>query len=158
MKSIRFFVPGKPEPQGSKKAFVMKIEGRPGTCAKDYRAIIVDDNPEGKKWKKTVALMARTVHTGAPLAGPLQLDIVFTVERPQGHFGTGKNAGNVKTSAPEFPEVRPDVLKLSRAVEDSLTGILYQDDAQIVAEHIFKVYGPKPGALVEIAPFVESLF
>lgn len=158
MTTIRFFAAGKPEPQGSKKAFVMKIEGRPGTSAKDYRAIIVDDNPEGKKWKKIVATTARMVHTGAPITGPLQIDITFTVERPQGHFGTGKNAGNVKGSAPEFPEVRPDVLKLARAVEDSLTGLIYEDDAQIVAEHIFKVYGPKPGALVEVGPFIESLF
>lgn len=158
MTTIRFFAPGKAEPAGSKKAFVMKIKDRPGTSVKDYRAIVTDDNPEGERWKKIVALYARTVHTGKPLEGPLQLDVTFTLERPQGHFGTGKNAGNVKDSAPECPIVRPDTTKLLRCLEDGLTGILWIDDAQIVRQIITKQYGPKPGALVEVGPFIETLF
>lgn len=179
MNSIRFFAPGKAEPAGSKKSFTMRSERAAflkgatresiRTMTPDQidlllhpeklcRSIVTDDNPEGEKWKKIVAAYARTVHTGAPLSGPLQLDVTFTLERPQGHFGSGKNAGNVKDSAPEFPIVRPDTTKLLRCLEDGLTGVLWIDDAQIVRQVVSKEYGPKPGALVHIAPYVESLF
>lgn len=158
MGMIRFTAIGKPEPAGSKKCFVMKIAGRPGTSPKDFRGIITDDNPKGEAWKKIVAASARQVHMGPPLDGPLQMDVTFTLERPQGHFGSGKNAGQVKSSAPEHHTTRPDTTKLLRCLEDALTSIIYYDDGQIVAQHVFKVYGPTPGALVEIAPFVESLF
>jgi Holliday junction resolvase RusA-like endonuclease len=36
---------------------------------------------------------------------------------------------------------RPDVLKLARAAEDALTGIVWRDDSQIVHETLAKVYG-----------------
>lgn len=155
---ITFFVPGKAETAGSKKSFVMKIKDRPGTSARDYRAIVTDDNPKGEKWKKIVVYCARQVHTGPPLTGPLQLDVTFTLERPQGHLGTGKNDGKVKESAPEYPTSRPDTTKLLRCLEDGLTGVLWIDDAQIVHQVVSKEYGPKPGARVSVAPFVESLF
>jgi Holliday junction resolvase RusA-like endonuclease len=156
--TITFHAAGKPQTAGSKKAFIIPIPGRPGTSAKDYRAIITDDNPEGEKWKKIVVSYARAVHTGPPLEGPLQLDVIFTLERPKGHFGTGKNDGEVKRSAPEFPTTRPDTTKLLRCLEDGLTGILWTDDSQIVAQHVFKVYGTRQGAQVSVAPYIESLF
>lgn len=156
--TIRFTALGIPQTAGSKKGFVIKIKDRPGTSARDYRAVITDDNEKGDAWKEIVAASARQVHTGPPLDGPLQMDVTFTLERPQGHFGSGKNAGQVKSSAPEHHTTRPDSTKLLRCLEDALTGIIYADDGQIVAQHVFKVYGSTPGALVEIAPFVESLF
>ena len=61
--------------------------------------------------------------------------------RPSNHFGTGKNAGVRKDSAPYFPIVRPDVLKIARGIEDALTGVIYRDDSQIVDEHLMKRYG-----------------
>jgi Holliday junction resolvase RusA-like endonuclease len=33
------------------------------------------------------------------------------------------------------------VLKLARAVEDALTGVVWRDDAEIVAEGLAKLYG-----------------
>jgi Holliday junction resolvase RusA-like endonuclease len=45
---------------------------------------------------------------------------VFYLPRPGGHFGTGRNAGLVKNSAPLWPAVKPDLDKLERAVFDSL--------------------------------------
>lgn len=179
MTSIRFFASGTPQPAGSKKAFVMRTaaaEFLKGATPQSIRtmainlldlllkpeklcrAIVTDDNPKGEAWKKIVAASARMVHTGAPLSGPLQMDVTFTIERPQGHFGTGKNAGTIKDSAPEHHITRPDTTKLLRCLEDALTSICYHDDGQIVLQIIRKEYGPKPGALVEIAPLVDTLF
>lgn len=155
--TISFFAAGTPQTAGSKKCFVMKIKGKPGTSARDYRGVITDDNEKGDQWKKIVAAECRRVHTGPPLDGPLQMDVTFILERPQGHFGTGKNEGQVKSSAPEHHITRPDASKLLRCLEDALTSVAYHDDGQVVAHHTFKEYGPTPGAKVEIAPFNPAL-
>lgn len=132
---IQFTVYGKPEPAGSKRAFVV-----PGTS----RATVTDDNPKSRDWKNAVASAAVEYCCGSVMelmAGPLIAEFTFYLPRPKGHYGSGKNAMQVKASAPAFPETKPDVLKLSRAVEDALTGIIWRDDAQIVSEKIVKRYG-----------------
>ena len=57
--------------------------------------------------------------------------------RPKGHFGKR----GLLPSAPIAPIVKPDLLKLARAVEDALSGLVYKDDAQIVREILDKHYG-----------------
>jgi Holliday junction resolvase RusA-like endonuclease len=56
----------------------------------------------------------------------------------------------LKGSAPEWPVARPDALKLARAAEDALTGIVWADDAQIVVERLGKVFGPREGCRVRV--------
>lgn len=80
----------------------------------------------------------------APLMdGPLRLALTFFRPRPKGHYGTGRNAGVLKDSAPDFPTTKPDGLKLARSVEDALTGVVYLDDALIVEGVQRKRYGPR---------------
>lgn len=129
--SVQFFVPGKPEPAGSKRAFVPKGWTRP---------VITDANKKSKPWKDTVTNIALQNYRGELMTGPLRVTFKFQVWRPQGHYGTGKNGGIVKRSSPLHPAVKPDVLKLARGVEDALTSIIWKDDAQIVDEHILKEY------------------
>ena len=43
------------------------------------------------------------------------------------------------------------MLKLARAVEDALTGIVWRDDAQIVDEQLSKVYGEPARVEVDVA-------
>lgn len=129
MAELSFEVFGLPKPAGSKRAFV-----------RGGRAIVTDDCAGGRDWKQQVAAAARS-ELGEPLLdGPLELRVVFWLPRPKGHYGTGRNAEQVKASAPDHPAVKPDVLKLARAVEDALTGVLWRDDAQIVSERLHKRY------------------
>lgn len=82
-----------------------------------------------------------------PADGPVRVTFTFHRERPKGHYGTGRNAGVLKASAPRWPVARPDVLKTARAVEDALTSkpgppwAVWADDARIVVELLVKVYG-----------------
>jgi hypothetical protein len=53
--------------------------------------------------------------------------------------------------------VRPDLLKVARAVEDSLSGVAFADDAAIVVEHLVKRYldvdaGEQIGVHISIEP------
>lgn len=130
MSEIRFTVVGRPEPGGSKTAFV--INGR---------AVVSDANKKVKGWRSQVADAASGAYAGPLLDGPLEAEFTFFTPRPKSHYRSGKNAALLKDSAPEHPTTRPDALKLARAVEDALTGVLYRDDSQIVNEHLHKRYG-----------------
>jgi len=121
----RIAVYGTPEPGGSKR----------------WVGRVVDANPRAKGWQANVARAAAEQYTGGLLDGPLAVEMTFYRARPRGHFGTGRNAGSVKASAPVAPITRPDALKLARVVEDALTGVIWRDDSQIVEESLAKRYG-----------------
>jgi Holliday junction resolvase RusA-like endonuclease len=139
--SIKFFVPGIPQPGGSKKAFMNPKTGR---------AVIVDDAKHNRPWRERVAACAADAYDGPPLAGPLMVAMRFVVTRPAGHYGSGRNADTLKSSAPDHPAVKPDVLKLARSTEDALKGIVWRDDSQTVRLVLEKQYGERPGAEIEI--------
>ena len=144
---ISLFVPGRPATAGSKRAFVVnrKRDGKPV-------AVITEDNTRSKDWKGDVKRFAADAYDGPMLGGPLSLTLVFYLERPQFHVGKS----GVRSSAPKHPEVKPDVDKLSRAVMDALTGVLYRDDSQVTSKWVRKRYARKPmqtpGVLIEIGP------
>jgi Holliday junction resolvase RusA-like endonuclease len=75
--------------------------------------------------------------------------IEFRFPRHNSHFGTGKNVGKLKASAPKFVAVKPDVDKLIRAVLDALTDAgVFRDDSRVVQVSATKIYADKPGALI----------
>lgn len=154
MSALTFTVYGHPEPAGSKKAYVPK-----GWT----RAVVTDANPNAKAWKQEIATTAQAVFnrqhgpTGLTehvelLARPFMVDLTFYLARPKGHYGTGRNAGVLKPSAPRYPAVKPDIDKLSRAVLDALTRVLWRDDAQVVQKFASKVYGTPECVIVTVCP------
>lgn len=136
-----FEVLGHPEPAGSKRGFKTKTG----------KVVVAEDNPLSAGWKHEVALAAlaammrlRGNVDGEPptlFDGPLGIAIVFSLQRPKGHFGSGRNAGQLKPSAPPFPIVKPDSTKLLRGVEDAMSGVVWRDDAQVVEQFVSKRYG-----------------
>ncbi len=141
---IEFTVYGKPEPAGSKRAFtVMRKSGKIG-------ATVSEANPKAASWKSLVIDAARKAYSGPLLRGPLKVAMTFVFPRPQGHLGTGRNAGKLKPNAPAFRITRPDVLKLARGTEDALTGIVWADDSQTVRLVLEKRFGGKASAEIRI--------
>lgn len=129
---------GVPHPQGSKSAIV-----------RGGRATIVEGNTNSgrakhKSWREAVAQSARDWQAinGQPLLDePLRLTVVFRLPRPP--------------SIPKrrtMPDRKPDASKLLRAVEDSLTGIIWADDARVCDLHVTKVYATDtaPGCTITI--------
>jgi Holliday junction resolvase RusA-like endonuclease len=140
MTLLTFEVFGTPQPAGSKRAFNWRArDGRSGTS-------IVDANPKAKDWKLQVAAAAGAAYQGELLEGPLAIEFVFELPRPKGHFGKR----GLLVSAPICPTGKPDVLKLARAVEDALSGIVYRDDSQIVDERLVKRYGERARLTVRV--------
>ena len=157
MNPISFFVPGKAATAGSKRAFVLRRKDGSLVKRSDGSPIVnvTEDNKRSKDWKGDVKRFAADFCTGLDLIdGPIELTLTFHIARPQSHFRTGKNSALLKTDAPKYPASKPDALKLARAVEDALTGVLWVDDAQIVTETLKKRYVGgalgQPGVWVEI--------
>jgi len=122
----------------------------------------VDDCTESKSWKAFVHACARqamkakflkVIDANADgLVGltPLRLIARFYKKRPGTHFRTGKFSNLLRDDAPSKPTGKPDVLKLTRAVEDALTGAIYKDDSQICLETSSKEYGSEDRVDIEI--------
>lgn len=134
--TLEFAVLGEARPGGSKRAFVVR-----------GRAVVTDDaGKTGKAWRRDVQLAALEAMRAAGLegqllAGPLAVRITFYRRRPS----------RPKPGARDYPITRPDVLKLARAVEDALTGVVWADDAQVVAEGLGKLYGAPERAEISIS-------
>jgi Holliday junction resolvase RusA-like endonuclease len=91
----------------------------------------VYDPGTANEWKHAVAdawrLSSRPV-----LTGPLMVQLWFYFPRPKNHFRTGKNAAQLKDSAPKYHTNKPDLDNLAKAVLDELTRIgAWKDDAAV---------------------------
>ena len=75
-----------------------------------------------------------------PDDSPLHLTCTFCYERPKSHFGTGRNAGKLKDSAPSFPIGPADVDNLVKLLMESLQGNAFRNDSRIVRVSASKVY------------------
>jgi Holliday junction resolvase RusA-like endonuclease len=137
MTELAFTVYGAAQPAGSKTV------GR----TKAGATFVRDSAKRGTPWRRQVAQVAGEAVNGSGLMdGPLELSVIFTVPRPKSHYG----ARGLRPSAPEYPTVRPDVTKLLRALEDACTGIVWRDDAQVIAQHAYKEYGEPARAEVKV--------
>ena len=140
---ISFFVPGIAKPAGSKRGFPIK-DKRTGKT----RVVITDDCKTSGDWKADVKAFAAQAYQGELLTGPIHLSLGFRIGRPKSHFRTGKRSHELRDDAPLWVTKKPDVLKLARAVEDAMTGVVWVDDAQIAVETLSKLYGDTPGVQV----------
>lgn len=128
---VEFFVPGKPQPQGSKTK---------------TRWSMFEDNPNVGPWRERVALVAHEeMKDRVQLVGvPVVIGVEFIMPRP--------------TSTPKGwtpPALKkPDQDKLIRAIGDALTGIVYKDDSQVTTHLLHKrlaELGEGTGARIHVA-------
>ena len=138
---ITFEVKGRPATAGSKRPII----------AGNGRLRTIDSSGErGKSWRSSLVDKALEFHSGALLDGPLRLTLEFTFSRPKKHFFTGKRSTVLRDDAPSLHTSKPDVTKLTRAVEDALTKVLWIDDAQIAETVQSKRYGVTEGVVVKV--------
>ena len=139
---ISFVVYGTAQPAGSKTV----------GFAKSGKHFVRDSAKGSAEWKRAIAQVAGAKMAGrALLEGPLELDVVFYLPRPKGHYG----ARGLRPSAPRHPTVKPDATKLLRAMEDACTGLVWRDDAQIVKQVVAKSYGEPARVEIAVAPVNE---
>lgn len=129
---MTFTCPGHPVTQGSKRAFVRN--GRP---------IVTEQAGDRLRlWRHVIATSARENATQGPLDGPVKVHLWFRLQRP--------------ASTPKRKRTWPirarsgDVDKLARAALDSLTGVAFHDDAQVVHLVVEKDWADSRGPGVEV--------
>ena len=132
--TITFTTYGTPRPAGSKRGFLNKHSGR--ICMVDA------SGDKGRMWRQDVARAAlEAMHEQADcelLDGPLELVLTLHMPRPKHHYRSGGRI--LKDTAPKWHTNKPDSTKLLRAVEDAMTGIVWNDDSQVARQHVEKVY------------------
>jgi len=130
---ISFQVHGLPIAQGSSRAFV--VNGKP----------IITTTAKGLSiWRRLIADVAQRFAPPEPWDGPVGIELHFGIPKPK--------------SAPKkrrvWPDKRPDLDKLTRAVLDALTYVVFADDSQVVELSASKDYGA-PGVAVEVRRIPE---
>lgn len=122
------------------------------------RSIVVMETPipnarhrtgRGREYTPTATLEMRhrikmawlKAHGTKSERGPVRLDVQVILPRPLGHYGTGRNAGQLKPSAPARPIGRKgDWDNFGKLVSDALNGTAFVDDGQIVDARVRKWY------------------
>ena len=137
---IEIDVLGTPAPKGSNRAMVrggraVFVPG--GSKVNQAKLKSWDACVRADALEKLGPLLSGPVFVGVPLA----VTIIFRLARPAGHWS--KRHG-LKPSAPQFPAVKPDIDKVTRATLDSLSGLVFDDDARIVELVVRKRYA-EPG-------------
>lgn len=127
---ISFFVPGKPQAQGSKVKTTWGMR---------------EMNKELGPWRERVALVAHEAKSQDQLfiEGEVAVELQFVLYRPT-HAPKTKLLPGTK---------KPDLDKLIRGVLDALTQVLWSDDAQVtkvIATKRVADHGETPGVHVQV--------
>lgn len=124
--ALRFSVHGVAQPKGSTRAFVPKGWTRP---------IVTSANKGLKGWEETIRHTLQDVLAKAPrpvrdalFEAPVAVTLVFYLPRPKASKGA------------RYSTKKPDLDKLVRGANDAMTGLVYRDDAQVVAIGARKCY------------------
>lgn len=140
--SFSFVAYGTPQPQGSAKAFV-----------RGNRAYVTSANPKMKPYRHTLTQVASEIlennscnPPAFPRPTPVGLSVVWYLAKPK---STPKKITK--------PTKKPDTDKLLRAVLDSLTGVVYEDDSQVVLVSAEKRYGAPERTEVSVREIEESV-
>lgn len=145
--ALKLTVYGTPGPQGSK--------------TRNAAGALYESSAKVKPWReavKTAALDA--IHhdeAWTALGEPIWLQMQFSLRRPKSHYGTGRNAGLLKATAPSYPTGKPDLDKLIRSTQDALkdAGVLADDSvvASLSASKVYVLWGDAlrtPGAVIKV--------
>lgn len=122
------FISGRPAPQGSKRHV--------------GHGVLLESSKAVGPWRTLVAWHVAQEWRNPPMDGPVSVYLEFVMPRP---------ASCPKRSTP--PAIRrPDVDKLTRAIFDAVTGVLWRDDSQVVsvtAEKRIAELNEQPGCRIQ---------
>ncbi|MFX3617961.1 MAG: RusA family crossover junction endodeoxyribonuclease [Sporolactobacillus sp.] len=128
-------------------------QGRPRftTIAGHARAY---DPPDSREYKKYVKMMAVQNRPHMPIEGPVSLKLL--IYRPLlKSMSKKKKAAAVAGTL--RPTKKPDVDNVAKGVMDAMTGIIWQDDKQVVKLDVEKFYSQQPRVEVRVVPLDEQV-
>lgn len=107
------------------------------------------------KWREFARLAAQEAMAGRPpLMGALHAEFVIVLPVPKSF--SNKRA-RLAIAGVVFPITRPDASNYLKTCEDSLLGIAYRDDAQIVSLSVRKIFGAIPRLMVRLKTLDDAV-
>ncbi len=88
-----------------------------------------------------------------PLNGPVELTLVFFFPIPK---SASKALRTQMLNRVILPDKAPDADNLAYLVTNALKELVYDDDKRVVAEHIYKFYGPEPKVIIKVRPILQA--
>jgi len=144
-----FEVYGDPAPQGSLRSFLSRAGKVVTKNSSDRLGLWRIDIRAAAEFAFGLGRGQHPAFEG-PIEGPVRVEMAFRVRRPLGHF----DKKGLRRSAPDHPHGRVgDIDKFARAVLDAITGIAYNDDAQVIELYASKRYAEdweRPGATIVV--------
>ena len=119
---INIVVHGKPTPKGRHRTAVNK-RGRIQTFT-PIRTRLYELKV------RTAATVSMIESRADKICGPVALDIIIAMPRPQ----------RLKGNAIEWHTCKPDASNVTKAIEDAINELVYKDDSQVCLLRIAKVY------------------
>ena len=119
---------------------------------------MVESSKNVKPWRQDVKFAALSAKPANWDTAPaMSLSVVFRFARPASHYG--KNA--LRPSAPQHctSARNGDIEKLVRSTNDALTGVLFDDDRQVVTVTATKRYctaTEQPGAVITLTALTPN--
>jgi crossover junction endodeoxyribonuclease RusA len=123
-----------------------------GNLRRGARGGLYEANPKLRVWRERIGQTAGAAMGGrAVFDGALRLRLRFLLVRPDGHYTT-KGEHNAEGRRHPYPAKRPDLDKLTRAVLDACTGVVWSDDARVVQLEVSKEWGLSARIEAEVEP------
>jgi len=168
-KSISFSVRAEPRTKGSmklmplgKRKIVVDKSGRGHEVARRH-VMLHDKSKQLVYWVKQIQVSAKAAMQSRAISNldqPVVVLLQFILDRPKSHYGTGRNEGKLRQSAPKHQSVKPDVDKLSRAVLDALEGICFINDSRVktlIADKEYVTTGSGVNGLMATIVYLDEL-
>ena len=102
------------------------------------------------KDKEDFLLQAKEYAPKLPTLRNIDLELTFCYKRPRSHYRSKNKKLILKEDAGFYKSSRSDLDNLVKFVADSLQGVFYKDDAQIVSLNANKVWGSEDYVYVKI--------
>ncbi len=119
---ITYEIEGIPRPQGSKRHVGNGVMVESSKHVKEWRA-----------WARLKASVAMRDRERIAKPNAVRLRVTFGFDRPKKHLKKG-------VVPPVFHTSRPDTDKLLRALLDSMSEVVFEDDSQVADIRVEKVY------------------
>lgn len=138
--SVQFTVPGAPQGKGRARSFVRNGHVGHYTPEKTrtYEGMI-----------RTLAMEAMGMRP--PIGGPVQLELVIVMPIPA---SWPKWKIELALAGKVLPTTKPDADNVAKAAKDGMNGVVWNDDCQVVAAAIEKIYTgevfPIPGLYINV--------
>lgn len=140
---MKIIIPGSPTAKMRHRSFVKTL--------KSGKNFVGAYNPQRSVEDKFISfLMTQIPQDHDLILEPIYIQIWYGLPRPKSHYGTGRNEGKLKASAPKYPAKKPDIDNYEKFIFDCLNGVVYRDDSQIISCRHDKRYSENPRTEIEV--------